>query len=108
VQVHTSLQTAEARLALLEAQLASAAPAPAANAVEETNARPPAMDSRDGLSSGASADATAVDDAVAAATQPSTDWEAGSSAAAGMGVDAGDSISDSADDDGAGNDALRP
>ena len=65
------------------------------------------MDSRNGVHLGTSADATAVDGAVAAATQPSTDWEGGSSAAAGMGVDAGDSLSDSAEDS-AGNDGLRP
>jgi hypothetical protein len=107
LQVHTSLQTAEARLALLEARLASAAPAAAADADASTDARPPALDSRDGLSPGASADATAVDDAVAAATQSRTDWEAEAGAAAGVRRGAGDSTSDSAEDD-AGVDGSRP
>ena len=107
MQVHTSVQTAEARLALLEAQLASAAPAAAANAVASTDARQPAADSCDVLSPGASAAATDVDDAVAAVTQPSTDWDAGAGAAAAPDSGASDSISESADD-GAGIDDLRP
>jgi hypothetical protein len=85
VQVHTNLQLAEARLALLEAQVATtAAPGAAANAHVVTNIRQSAAESHDGLSS--EADVAAADHGVMLAPQRCDDWAAGAGDGLTVGV----------------------
>jgi hypothetical protein len=77
MQLQTNLQSAEARLALLEAQLTSALPEPAADAIVETDTHQSAADKQHGVSAGASTDAAAVDDGVVSVSRHSRDRAAG-------------------------------